>query len=438
MPPVSETTSGRAIAPQIKGWCPSARAPMATGDGLLIRVHTPGSVIDADQLRTIAEISADCGNGLVDLTQRSQLQLRGLTEATVEIARRRLSDHGLPSPEAGTGGAPKILVGAPRDLERRKGFGEFALAQELTLAIESDAALRALPPKFLFSIETADGRSLADVGADIRIELTDASHATICVAGGWGRGATVETHVVVGAALKLARAFVILRADRFELRRMRHLVAALGLDALLEAAKVEMQPFQSRAAGSVHSVLGAREAGGCVSVAVAAPFGRWRAEELARLANLATDFGSGKLFLTHWRTILFSTRTLVDAHQVIEAARELGLIVAPDDLRLAVVACSGAPECSQAQGETRAHLLRLAPLAQRISGADGVGVHISGCAKGCARAVPANVTLVARNGRFDFIEDGLASDTPRLFDLSIDDTVRALAARVETGKCTTR
>lgn len=411
---------------------------METGDGLLIRVHTPGSVLDAEQLRAIVDISAICGNGLVDLTQRSQLQLRGLTEATVEIARRRLSEHGLPSPEAEIGGAPNILVGAPRDLERSNGFGEFALAQELRLAIESDAPLRALPPKFLFSIETADGSSLADVAADIRIELTDAFHAVICVAGGRGHGVTLEAHVAVEAALKLARAFVILRAGRFELRRMRHLVAALGLDALLEAAKVEMQPFQSRASGSVHSVLGAREAGGAVSVAVAAPFGRWRAEELSSLANLATAYGSGKLFLTHWRAILFATRTLDDALQVIDEARALGLIVSPDDPRLAVVACSGAPECSQARGETRAHLMRLAPLAQRISGADGVGVHVSGCAKGCARAVAASVTLVARNGRFDFIEDGLASDAPRHFDLSIDDTVRALAARVETRKCTTR
>jgi precorrin-3B synthase len=74
-------------------------------------------------------------------------------------------------------------------------------------------------------------------------------------------------------------------------------------------------------------------------------------------------------------------------------------------------ACVGDPACPQAQAETRALARRLAPL---VSGR----LHVSGCAKGCARAAPAEVTVTGRAGRYDLAFDARADAPPRHAALS--------------------
>lgn len=421
---------------EVKGWCPSAHRPMESGDGLLIRAKSKQSALTPAQLRAVADIAADCGNGLIDLTQRAQLQLRGLSMETLDDARRRLQERALYFPAEGSlvdilsGGL--VGAGAPAALDVNH------LVQTLAHVKERDEALRALPPKFLISIDMGGGVSLADAQADIRIEAIDAARAAVCVAGAPNVGVIVAAEEIAPTAEKLMRAFVALCAERpGDLRRMRHVVASPGLDALLREAGLEMAPYQWRAPASLRSVLGARHAEGFVSIGLAAPCGRWGANQLAALADLAEEHGADRLAPTHRRAFLISAPDAGAAQKMLDAARALDLIIAADDARLAVVACPGSPECSQARGETRAALARLAPLAQKIAGGDGVGLHVSGCAKGCARPGLSPVTLVANDGRFDLVEKGCASDAPILRGLDIDAVESALRARVKEAICPT-
>jgi precorrin-3B synthase len=421
---------------EIKGWCPSAHRPMESGDGLLIRAKSKQSALTSTQLRAVAEISAVCGNGLIDLTQRAQLQLRGLSMATLDAARRRLEESALFFPAEDS--LVDILFGGFIGVSAAAAFDVNALVQTLSHVKERDEALRALPPKFLISIDMGGAVTLADAQADIRIEAIDAARAAVCVAGAPNVGVIVVADEIPPTVEKLMRAFVALRAERpCDSRRMRHVVAMLGIDALLREAGLEMAPYQWRTPVSLHSVLGARQAGSVVFVGLAAPCGRWRANQLSALVHLAEEHGAGRLAPTHWRAFLLSARDADAAQKMLDAARALDLIVSADDPRLAVVACPGAPECSQARGETRAALARLAPLAQKIAGDDGVGLHVSGCAKGCARPGSAPVTLVANNGGFDLVEKGGASDAPVLRGLDIDAVESALSARVKEAICPT-
>jgi precorrin-3B synthase len=421
---------------EIKGWCPSAHRPMESGDGLLIRAKSKQSVLTLAQLRAIADIAKDCGNGLVDLTQRAQLQLRGLRPATLEDARRRLQAHELYFPAQDS--LVDILSGGFRGISSLAAFDVNALIVELSRVKEKDERLRALPPKFLVSIDTGGGRTLADAQADIRIEAIDENRAAVCVAGAPGRGAILAAEDIAATTIALMRAFVTLRVERpAELRRMRHIVAAFGLDAVLREAEVAMEPYDWRAPISAHAVLGVKQEENFISLGVAAPFGRWGANELATLADLAGANGVDLVTPTHWRVFLISARNHEAARLMLDAARAQGLIVSGDDPRLSVVACPGAPECPQAQGETRGALARLAPLAQKLAGDDGVGLHISGCAKGCARPNSAPVTLVANGGGFDLVEQGRANDAAISKGLDADAIERALAARAKEYRCPT-
>ncbi|WP_198586453.1 hypothetical protein [Methylosinus trichosporium] len=47
----------------------------------------------------------------------------------------------------------------------------------------------------------------------------------------------------------------------------------------------------------------------------------------------------------------------------------------------------------------------------------GAHLHVAGCAKGCAHAAPADLTIVATPRGYDLVVRGAAADGPRIRDL---------------------
>ena len=64
----------------IKGWCPGALRPMLSGDGLVVRVRPRGGRLTPAQAAASPSSRQRHGNGLIDLTARANLQMRGVTE----------------------------------------------------------------------------------------------------------------------------------------------------------------------------------------------------------------------------------------------------------------------------------------------------------------------------------------------------------------------
>lgn len=421
--------------PEIKGWCPGAFAPMPSGDGLLIRAKAIGSRLTADQAREIARIAVDCGNGLIDLSQRAQLQLRGISEATIAEALRRLEAIGMLAPNADAERVTNIIASPLAGLAR-SAFDANMMATRLAAELQRDATLRALPPKFLFLIDDGGALSLTDVEADICIEAASTEEIAIRIAGVPDRAALVAANDSLDAALRLARAFVELR-DRHanSFRRVDTLVEALGAEALPRTAGLAMRVYEeTRAPVRWAHIFGAQRRGAVFYAGVGAPFGRWRADEFAVVAEYARNEGTGELRLTPWRALLLVTQDEDAAQRIVACARKHDLITSSDDQRLAVIACPGAPECPQALAETRAHVLELAPLAQKIVGADGVGLHLSGCAKGCARQSASPITLLACAEGFDLIENAGTDAAPHLRSLTFEAVMRELSARAGRGQ----
>ena len=95
-------------------------------------------------------------------------------------------------------------------------------------------------------------------------------------------------------------------------------------------------------------------------------------------------------------------------------------IVACDPL-LRVIACTGAPGCTQAQIETRSLARELAPFSP-----GGVTWHVSGCTKGCAHPMPAKLTFTGTKDGLSVIENGRASDTPVAMGLTLEELKEGL------------
>ena len=402
--------------PEIKGWCPGALTPMQSGDGLLLRAKIIGSKLSLTQAGEIAAIALDCGNGRIDLSQRAQLQIRGVTETTLAAAQARLKSIGLLALDAATESRLNI-VASP--LAGSASFDANEITARLARAIAEDQALELLPGKFLFLVDDGSAPGLRDVGADIRLEAQGAQFA-VMPDGARDQAVVASPAAAIDAALSLARAFINLRAGRaFELRRMRALIDAMGAEPLLRASGLKSEPYSSSCRqAALSDLLGAREIGENFFAGFAAPFGRFLARDFADLAKVISEEGAKELRLTPWRAILAPTRSREQAARISEAARSLGFIVDAGDARLAIAACPGAPECSQAKGPTRIDLDAIAAAAKALS-RGGIGAHVSGCAKGCAKPSATPLTLVANGGLFDLIHNGAASDAPAATGLTL-------------------
>ncbi|PIJ35578.1 precorrin-3B synthase, partial [Mycobacterium heckeshornense] len=60
--------------------CPGALEVHQAADGALARVRLPGGMITAAQLAVLASVSSRHGSGVLELTARGNVQIRGITD----------------------------------------------------------------------------------------------------------------------------------------------------------------------------------------------------------------------------------------------------------------------------------------------------------------------------------------------------------------------
>ncbi len=103
----------------------------------------------------------------------------------------------------------------------------------------------------------------------------------------------------------------------------------------------------------------------------------------------------------------------------------------PDDPRRAIDACTGRPGCASGSTPTLADAARLAGAFGTLA-EQGASAHVSGCAKGCARPGPADLTLVGRNGLYGVVIGGGPGDEPAM-DLPIEAVLERLGRANTVG-----
>ena len=344
---------------------------MESGDGLLVRVRPQGGRLTGAQAEAIADAACIFGNGVIELTGRANLQLRGVTQATHAPLIAALRRHGLIDADPATESRRNIMVTPFADA------GADVLAADLAAALAASDLI--LPAKFGFAVDPGPRPVLTREPADIRIEAGPVLRADGMDCAAPYRGAA--------DALALARWFLDRGGAPQGRGRMAALIArARPPGATLPAPQPAMPPQPGR-----HPQ----------GMLLALEFGQIAPLTLCQLGRLAP------LRLTPWRMLL------------VEGLRDLpaiaGLIRDPRDPRLRLRACPGAPACPQAHAATRPLARALAPLIPA-----GAVLHVSGCAKGCGWPRAADLTLTATGEGFDLIRHGRAHDPAALSRLRPD------------------
>lgn len=198
-PPITSPTTRPSGRPAATGHCPGAHHPMASGDGLLVRIRPRLARLTAAQTLGFCALSQRFGSGVIDLTSRANLQLRGIRPEDHAAVIDALCELGLLDADAAIETRPAVLVTPcwqPGDDTER-------IATELTARL---GELPGLPPKFGFAVDAGPAPVLTTASADVRIERA-ASGTLIVRADGAAAGQPVTAAQATDAALTLAAWF---------------------------------------------------------------------------------------------------------------------------------------------------------------------------------------------------------------------------------------
>lgn len=486
-PPITSPTTRPSGRPAATGHCPGAHHPMASGDGLLVRIRPRLARLTAAQTLGFCALSQRFGSGVIDLTSRANLQLRGIRPEDHAALIKALCELGLLDADAAIETRPAVLVTPCW----RPGDDTERIATELTARL---GELPQLPAKFGFVVDAGPAPVLTTASADVRIERA-ASGTLIVRADGAAAGQPVTAAQATDAALTLAAWFAATAtptaaatatavatststsatpaAEPVSKRMRGHLrthALPLGTAPLEVAAAPAALPAPGRS--MVGSEVGAEASssfGPAFGSACGSPLGPtpggavgsafqpalWPVYgvafgqiDAAALACLMRDSGATALRLMPNRGIVLEQGTWCETSAFVTVA---------DDPLWSVDACPGAPACASATVATRelarslvANLTDLADFFDLVTDRDPdcatatatasipattsipdpaeprkpPTLHVSGCAKGCARARAADITLVGRNGAFDLVLAGCAWDAPSRTGLSAE-TLRA-------------
>ncbi len=443
-----------------RGWCPSTLKPMETGDGWLVRLHPPGARLTPAQLQRIAALAARHGNGLIEISARGNMQLRGVTAGShpalvaTLLAERLVDEHEGDGPQRLTLVSP--LACLPRHCEERSDeaiqgassasgldcFASLAMTRssvqpssspagssDLIDALALAAAIEArgrevagLPAKFAVVVDGGGESSLEAFAGDMRIVATAPGRVVMALADRLWFGPLAESEAGAVVAQLLAR-FAAKRAQTPDaIRRM----GDLAVDEL--AALTDLPATEAPAARPASRRAGLFALGESHAALVGLPFGRAEAATLDRLAQASEMLGCPEIRLSPWRGLAFRGLSEANAIALLDGAAAEGLITRDDDPRLSVQACAGAPACSRAEAPAMADAARLAQvLAPDL--AAGLSLHVSGCVKSCARPAASDLTLVGESGRYRIVIGGAARDSAvATLDLS------ALLTRLQPGQ----
>jgi precorrin-3B synthase len=379
--PITSRDTNRTASRDAADRCPGVLRLAQAADGYLARIRLPGGLVSAAQLRALARLAGDLGDGRAELTSRGNVQLRGLAADAGERLTGELTHAGL-LPSLSHDRVRNILASPLAGLDDQAGGHSpdlTAIVRALDAALCARPRLAELSGRFLFAID--DGRGdVAGLGADVV--------ATVLRDGAAVNGLAARKDSTVDVMLACAEAFLDLNHGGTAWRIADLPGGAKRVqEAVADRLGLAVVPTEPTAAQNTRPVglVGNREEGAGGSAAVLlAPLGRLTGDQLTWLADRC---GQRPARITPWRSVVLPD--LADAAGTLRAAAGLGFGVDAASPWLRVTACAGRPGCVQALADVQADALSFA--AQW----PGRIVHVSGCGRHCGRPAATEIDVTA-------------------------------------------
>ncbi|XHX77442.1 MAG: precorrin-3B synthase [Stenomitos frigidus ULC029] len=412
------------FAPSTFATCPGLFQPSAAQDGLLYRLRIPGGLLNVAQCEAIADLAEQSGSGYIEVTNRANVQIRGLQASLAPDRLARLQAVELASQIAAVDSLRNIMASPTAGIDRQQLLDTrpFVAAWNRHLTTRPDFAV--LSPKFSVCFDGGEAVSVRDrpndislVAAAIGDDVLFRLHLNL---GGRGEAPRdVGVLIKPQASLQVLTAIAEVYCDytkqtsgKTEQKkpRLREFLRDGGVELFLHKV-ADRLPFslpQSEKSTPVlrtnnyqHLGVHSQRQPGFSYIGVVLPLGRLETQQLRGLATLAANYGKGMLRLTPWQTVLLADLPAAKIVAVQQEIEQLGLHTSASHPHGAIVACSGTTGCKSSATNTQADALTLATyLEQQIALDCPINIHLSGCEKSCAQHHASDIAVlgVTQNG----------------------------------------
>ena len=386
--------------------CPGLFYTTATQDGALLRLRTPGGLLNAQQCRELVSLSESLGSDAVDVTNRANIQIRGLdtTDLQQQVSRMaaQLMAAQLAAPIIRLDHLRNIMASPTAGIDPAQLLDSRPLVRALDAYISSEPTLAGLSPKFSIGLDGGEQVSIAQQPNDLQFTAVELDHQIywqldlseidpdFCI--------LIQPETCVAVVAAIAQVY-LLTVDPALVRkpRLRQLFKAEP-----DLLRDYLRPYLSSSLRSIsqphrpeyrHLGIHAQRQPEQSYIGIALPLGRLENQQLRQLANLAETYGSGTLRLTPWRNLLIPDIANAVLPTVQQQLAELGL--SDDSILGGLVACSGLTGCASAATDTQADALAVAAALTELERQhEPLTIHFSGCPKSCAHRISSDMALV--------------------------------------------
>ena len=396
--------------------CPGLLRIVPALDGGICRVKLAGGKLSASQALAIADAIELHASGVVDITNRANLQLRGVRRGHEEALAAALLDAGLgpnDTAHAFADDVRNVMISPTAGRDAHAAYDTRPLAAALLALLQNDPRCAALSPKFALLLDGGERLAMLDHPHDIWFAAmpsrdhagmrfafglagcppVDAGHPPACAA--------IDASGLASFARALVHVFLDLAAP--EHARMRDLLALHPARSIVSHAERESGVRVLRGShieqwrrepGDASRRLGAhlQRDGGRSHVGAQPALGRMNSATLRGLARLARDQAgdAAALRMTPWQSVLLTDIEAAAVDATLRGLEALGLAISPRDPLTRVIACAGSTGCAKSHADTKADAMALAARVPAHT-----HVHLSGCPRSCAAAHRAPITLLA-------------------------------------------
>jgi precorrin-3B synthase len=372
---------------------------LLSGDGYLAR-WTPHQPLTIEAFCGVCDLSEELGSGVLEVTRRGSLQVRGLrSESELVSSVRQLGATVQEQPPVLTSPLPAEDSTASTCVDQ--------VTREILALVADWPHARELNPKVSITVDYQTPLHLDRLRSDIRLLCgTEAVHlalggdASTATAIGWltltGVARALEhvlTLLVEGGADTRGRDLV----SGDNLRTLRASVASWHVADHVLTDRGHPEPIQTYPLSD-----------GTIARGLGLAFGFGSAADLRSFARRAAQLGARSIRPYADRTLMILGLPPQAARDLVAAANTAGLVTSPSDPRRYVIACAGAPVCRSAYLPTRSLAPRFAQAARSLLNPHSL-IHLSGCPKGCAHSGPAPLTFTGPDA---LIIDGIAAGQP--------------------------
>ncbi|MDG4893954.1 precorrin-3B synthase [Mesorhizobium sp. WSM4976] len=422
-----------------RGACPALSAPMQTGDGLLVRLNPVTGGLAPNLLIRLGESALRHGNGIMEVTARGSLQIRGLSAESARLLAAEVDAMGI----AVRTGVP-VETGPLAGIDPQEVADPRLLAGRLRAAIEAGLTAR-LGPKVSVVVDGGGQLGMDALSADVRLKAVRAGEDVrwgVSVAGD-GRSAKPLVTVDADAARDIAVAALRMVAEKGREAHTRDLshrqLASLAGWHSIASPSVLPDISPKRVSGRTEgdaverhrAPIGLFGLNAAHALGIALPYGSIPAQNLIELATKAAEIGTTEIRLAPGRALLFIGLSPTTCASLQASATTLGFVTSSTDPRTRIAACPGTPACASGRFSTRAIAETIATESPDFLDTS-LTLHISGCAKGCAHPGAAMLTLVGDENGAGLVVDGTAKALPAGYRPGYDAArgVAAIAAAV--------